>query len=221
MYSTCTLWSPFIVSDQIKPLKMFQLLLKNLENQKHVSVFSLGNFLQGFWSNLNHRSCNQMPSKQETTWKWAAVKNNIGGGGETWHSAWPVSCWAKTIQHLGKLAFILKVSMYNEFFSWKVSPVMRNFTSCCWCMSFQNKIPVCGWCERREAFTQWVATTAFTGFTGLTGKYILMINNEATVLSKEARRRTPPPSQSHAQAPSTSQQQKQTLRDQLFLISNQ
>lgn len=70
---------------------------------------------------------------------------------------------------------------------------MRSFTSCCWCMSFQNKIPVCGWCERREAFTQWVATTAFTGFTGLTGKYILMINNEATVLSREARRRTPPP----------------------------
>lgn len=70
---------------------------------------------------------------------------------------------------------------------------MRSFTSCCWCMSFQNKIPVCGWCERREAFTQWVATTAFTGFTGLTGKYILMINNEATVLSREARRRTPTP----------------------------
>lgn len=70
---------------------------------------------------------------------------------------------------------------------------MRSFTSCCWCMSFQNKIPVCGWCERREAFTQWVATTAFTGFTGLTGKYILMINNEATVLSREARRRTLPP----------------------------
>lgn len=60
-------------------------------------------------------------------------------------------------------------------------------------MSFQNKIPVCGWRERREAFTQQVATTAFTGFTGLTGKYSLMINNEATVLSREARRTLPTP----------------------------
>lgn len=133
-----------------------------------------------------------MSSKQETPESELLSKITPGGRGETWHSARPVSCWTKTIHHLGKLASILKVSMYNDFFSWKVLEVMRNFTSCCWCMSFQNKIPVCGWRERREAFTQRVATTAFTGFTGLTGKYSLMINNEATVLSREARR-TPPP----------------------------
>lgn len=134
-----------------------------------------------------------MPSKQQTTETELLSKITLGGQGETWHSTRLVSCWTKTIQHLGKLAFILKVSMYNDFYSRKVSQLMRNVTSCCWCMSFQNKIPVCGWCERREAFTQWVATTAFTGFTGLTGKYSLMINNEATVLSREARRRTLPP----------------------------